>query len=75
MKKDLRQTGRMLTIFTPHDRITIRNYDLAELSQYVDHMYILAFEYHGSWDYKVLPNAPLRSHDSLDNVVINYCIK
>lgn len=41
-------------------------YNIPELSKYLDYIYLMAYDYHGSWDRKVLPNSPLRGGDNLD---------
>ncbi|XP_034192124.1 putative chitinase 2 [Osmia lignaria lignaria] len=40
-------------------------YDLPELSKYLDHIHVMAYDYHGTWDNKVLPNAPMRGNDGI----------
>ncbi|XP_020278606.1 probable chitinase 2 [Pseudomyrmex gracilis] len=40
-------------------------YDIPELSKYLDYIHVMAYDYHGLWDRKVLPNSPLRSNDGL----------
>ncbi|XP_055844298.1 probable chitinase 2 isoform X1 [Episyrphus balteatus] len=34
-------------------------YDIKELSKYLDFLHIMCYDYHGSWDRKIGPNAPL----------------
>ncbi|XP_076292557.1 putative chitinase 2 [Lasioglossum baleicum] len=41
-------------------------YDIPEISKYLDHIYVMAYDYHGTWDRKVLPNSPLNSQDGAD---------
>lgn len=55
--------------FLPLDKRTIMDYNLIELSAQLDYLIILTLEYHGAWDYKINANAPLRTRDSLDNIV------
>ncbi|CAK9817594.1 Probable chitinase 2 [Anthophora quadrimaculata] len=38
-------------------------YDIPQLSNYLDYIHVMAYDYHGSWDKMVLPNAPLKSLD------------
>ncbi|XP_012216718.2 probable chitinase 2 [Linepithema humile] len=40
-------------------------YDIPEISKYLDHIHVMAYDYHGAWDKQVLPNSPLRSTDGL----------
>ncbi|XP_076656119.1 putative chitinase 2 [Halictus rubicundus] len=43
-----------------------KGYDIPEISKYLDHIYVMAYDYHGTWDQKVLPNSPLNSEDGAD---------
>lgn len=43
-------------------------YDVKPLSQYLDYVHLMCYDYHGSWDQKTGANAPLHSSDVL-NVV------
>lgn len=53
-----------------------KGYDLPELSKLLDHIHVMTYDYHGSWDKKVLPNAPLRSKDGSDvESTINHLLK
>ncbi|KAG7210365.1 hypothetical protein KM043_011900 [Ampulex compressa] len=40
-------------------------YDVPEISKYLDYIHIMAYDYHGVWNKKVLPNSPLRGSDEL----------
>ncbi|XP_032672454.1 probable chitinase 2 [Odontomachus brunneus] len=40
-------------------------YNIPEISKYLNHIFVMAYDYHGTWDKKVLPNSPLRSNDGL----------
>lgn len=48
-------------------------YDIPEISKYLDHIHVMAYDYHGAWNKQVLPNSPLRSTDGL-SVVRNIII-
>lgn len=43
-------------------------YDVAALNVYLDYIHMMCYDYHGTWDLKTGPNAPLKSADFL-NVV------
>lgn len=40
-------------------------YDVKELSKYLNYLHIMCYDYHGSWDRKVGPNAPLEDDQFL----------
>ncbi|XP_076241035.1 putative chitinase 2, partial [Calliopsis andreniformis] len=46
-------------------RIIDLGYDVPEISKYLDHIHVMAYDYHGTWDSKILPNSPMRSKDGL----------
>ena len=48
-------------------------YDVAGLSVYLDYIHMMCYDYHGTWDGRTGPNAPLKSSDVL-NVVSISCI-
>ncbi|XP_017798525.1 PREDICTED: probable chitinase 2 [Habropoda laboriosa] len=64
LKEAFRPSKYLLTaaISANKDAIDVA-YDIPELSKYLDHIHVMAYDYHGTWDQKVLPNAPLRSQD------------
>lgn len=41
-------------------------YNVEVLSENLDFMHVMTYDYHGSWDKRVGPNAPLRSADRLN---------
>lgn len=44
-------------------------YDIHQLSTYLDYIHVMAYDYHGAWNQRVLPNAPLHhAPDSLTAV-------
>lgn len=47
-------------------KIIDQAYDIKLLSNHLDFLHIMCYDYHGAWDKKVGPNAPLSSDDSLD---------
>ncbi|XP_050296975.1 probable chitinase 2 [Anthonomus grandis grandis] len=51
-------------------------YDVEGLSNYLDFMHMMCYDYHGAWDQKTGANAPLKSTDVLNvEYTINYMIK
>jgi len=51
-------------------------YDVAALSVYLDYIHMMCYDYHGTWDHKTGPNAPLDSDDVLNvKFTINYMIE
>ena len=62
----LRRKGLLLTAAISADKKTIDNaYDISEISKYLDFIHVMAYDYHGAWDKRVLPNAPLKCTDEL----------
>jgi len=54
--------GYMLTgAFGASQQIADSAYELAELSRLMDHIHIMCYDYHGSWDKRTYHNAPLYS--------------
>lgn len=47
-------------------KIIDQAYDIKLLSNHLDYLHIMCYDYHGAWDKKVGPNAPLTSDDHLD---------
>ncbi|XP_055628693.1 probable chitinase 2 [Toxorhynchites rutilus septentrionalis] len=41
-------------------------YDIKTLSKYLDFLHIMSYDYNGSWNRKIGPNAPLQSRDVLN---------
>ncbi|EFN82567.1 probable chitinase 2 isoform X2 [Harpegnathos saltator] len=61
-----REPRLLLTAAISADKKTIdQAYNIPEVSKYLDHISVMAYDYHGTWDKKVLPNSPLRSNDGL----------
>ncbi|XP_012274435.1 probable chitinase 2 [Orussus abietinus] len=69
--------GLILTAAIGADKSTIdMSYDIPEMSKYLDFIHVMAYDYHGSWDKRVLPNAPLHSKDDLSvEESITYLLK
>lgn len=64
LKEAFREYNYLLTAAISSNLGTIDSaYDISELSKYLDYIHVMAYDYHGTWDKKVLPNAPLKSQD------------
>ncbi|KAF4519355.1 hypothetical protein B566_EDAN011361 [Ephemera danica] len=50
-------------------------YDVPALGSLLDLMHIMCYDYHGSWDSRTLPNAPLNTKDSMDPLSVTATIK
>ncbi|XP_032672455.1 probable chitinase 2 [Odontomachus brunneus] len=58
--------GLSLTVAISAMKETINlGYNIAEISKNVDYIHVMSFDYHGSWNQKVLPHAPLQAKDGL----------
>ena len=53
-----------LTIASPAGFDKIANYQLKEMSQYIDFFNVMAYDYHGAWENTTNHNAPLYSNPS-----------
>lgn len=71
------QHNLLLTAAISADKKTIDiAYDISEISKYLDFIHVMAYDYHGSWDTYVAPNAPLKCDDELcAESSINYLLK
>ncbi|OAD55383.1 putative chitinase 2 [Eufriesea mexicana] len=76
LKEAFKESNYLLTAaLSSNKEIINKGYDIPKISKYLDHMYVMAYDYHGSWDKKVLPNAPLKSEDSQDVMdTLNYLL-
>jgi len=45
-------------------------YDIPALSQYLDYMHAMCYDFHGSWDKRVGANAPLTSLQQDDKLSV-----
>ncbi|XP_046683989.1 probable chitinase 2 isoform X2 [Homalodisca vitripennis] len=50
-------------------------YDLSQLNQYLDHIHLMCYDYHGKWDSQTGANAPLHSADPNDVNTVEYSVK
>ncbi|XP_076302977.1 putative chitinase 2 [Lasioglossum baleicum] len=76
LKEAFKGSNYLLTAALSADiEIINKGYDIPKISKYLDYMNIMTYDYHGSWDKKVLPNAPLKSENS-QNVMatLNYLL-
>jgi chitinase len=64
-----------LTIASPAGPATMANFELAEISQYIDFFNLMAYDYHGTWSKTTNHNAPLYAKPgelSIDSTVQAY---
>ncbi|XP_049540566.1 probable chitinase 2 [Anopheles darlingi] len=62
----------LTSAFAASKKVIDEAYDIPALSKYLDFLHIMCYDYHGSWDGKIGPNAPLSSSDFLS---IEYTIE
>ncbi|XP_003484989.1 probable chitinase 2 isoform X1 [Bombus impatiens] len=76
LKEAFKESNYLLTAALGSNKAIIDTaYDIPEISKYLDYIHVMAYDYHGSWDKKVLPNAPLRSGDGLSVMeTLNYLL-
>lgn len=66
LKNNFRKYNLILTTAIGASKTVIdQAYDIKELSKYLDYLHIMCYDYHGSWDRKVGPNAPLEDEGFL----------
>lgn len=71
LKEELKKYRLLLTSALGASKVTIdKAYDVKELTKYLDFMHIMCYDYGGSWDRKVSPNAPLSNYGILNVVSI-----
>ncbi|CAL7933263.1 unnamed protein product [Xylocopa violacea] len=64
LKEAFKESNYLLTAAISSNKETIdKAYNIPELSKYLDYIHVMAYDYHGTWSNKVLPNAPLKSDD------------
>ncbi|XP_026300868.1 probable chitinase 2 [Apis mellifera] len=64
LKEAFKKSNYLLTAALSSNKAIIdMAYDIPEISKYLDYIHIMAYDYHGTWNRKVLPNAPLKSED------------
>ncbi|GAB0094588.1 Probable chitinase 2 [Sergentomyia squamirostris] len=76
LKSKFREHNLLLTSAIGASKIMIDEaYDVKTLSNYLDFMHIMCYDYSGSWDKKVGPNAPLNNNGILDiNTTISHLL-
>ncbi|KAK0089665.1 hypothetical protein PV325_006088 [Microctonus aethiopoides] len=77
LRESMSQHNLLLTAAISADKKTIDiAYDISEISKYLDFIHVMAYDYHGSWDTYVAPNAPLKCDDELcAESSMNYLLK
>ncbi|XP_046838481.1 probable chitinase 2 [Vespa crabro] len=77
--KDLKQglpDFIVTSAISPNKKIIDEGYDIPEISKYLDYIHIMAYDYHGSWDTEIFPNAPLYSQDNASvDFTVSYLLK
>nr|XP_012147710.1 PREDICTED: probable chitinase 2 isoform X3 [Megachile rotundata]XP_012147712.1 PREDICTED: probable chitinase 2 isoform X3 [Megachile rotundata] len=72
LKEAFQKSNYLLTAAITANKGTIDTaYNIPELSLYLDHIHVMAYDYHGTWDNKVLPNSPLDSVKDTMNYLLN----
>ncbi|XP_076680283.1 putative chitinase 2 [Andrena cerasifolii] len=76
LKEAFRESNYLLTAaISANTGIIEVGYDIPKISKYLDHIHVMAYDYHGMWDSKVLPNSPMRGQDGLSvEDTINYLL-
>ncbi|KAL2740413.1 putative chitinase 2 isoform X2 [Vespula squamosa] len=74
--KDALPNSIVTAAISPNKKIIDEGYDIPKISKYLDYIYIMAYDYHGSWDLKMFPNAPLYSMDDGSvNSTVSYLLQ
>lgn len=61
MSEAFKPHGYILSAAIGSERETISSaYDLPKLNQHLDLVYLMSYDYHGSWDRVIGANAPLK---------------
>lgn len=56
---DARGKGHLLSVVVPGTANTLKNFELAQLTPYVDWFGLMAYDFHGAWDHRTGHHAPL----------------
>lgn len=81
LAKELRESFRphnllLTSAFGASRKVIDAAYDIPQLSQYLDFLHIMCYDYGGAWDKRITANAPLKSSDMLNvEYTIDYLIK
>ncbi|XP_043513042.1 probable chitinase 2 [Frieseomelitta varia] len=77
LKEAFKKSKYLLTAALSANQGTIDTaYDIPEISKYLDFIHVMGYDYHGVWDKKVLPNAPLKSENGHSVVdTLNYLLR
>lgn len=71
LKNEFKKFNLMLTsAIAASPKVIDQAYEIKLLSNYLDFLHVMCYDYHGAWDKKVGPNAPISSDDLLNVVRI-----
>ena len=72
MKQEFQPYGLLLTAaVSPNKKVIDEGYDVPSLSQYLDFITVMNYDYHGQWDNKTGHVAPMYAHPEDDNPQFN----
>jgi chitinase len=73
LREEMDKFGLLLTAaFGASKKIADSAYELSELSRLLDHIHLMCYDYHGSWDQQTYHNAPLYSE--IGNLSIEFSV-
>ncbi|XP_015179710.1 PREDICTED: probable chitinase 2 [Polistes dominula] len=76
LKQQLPQNSILTAAISANKKIIDKGYNISYISKYLDYIHVMTYDYHGSWDLKILPNAPLYSNnDESVNATVSYLLQ
>ncbi|KAI4490628.1 hypothetical protein M0804_003572 [Polistes exclamans] len=63
LKQQLPYNSILTAAISANKKIIDEGYNISYISKYLDYIHVMTYDYHGSWDLKILPNAPLYSNN------------